>query len=127
VRASRSEYWSAGVPLLCAAHCLAAPLLLALAPAFASSELLEVGLMLAAGGVAVRMVMGGVRVHAGSRVWIPIVAGLALWALELTGSIPLVPSEGLTIAGSLCVAGGLIWNGRKRRARLRRCDCPAHR
>ncbi|HEX6041854.1 MAG TPA: hypothetical protein VFZ20_27675, partial [Longimicrobium sp.] len=37
----RMEAWAAAAPLLCAAHCLATPLVLALAPRFAPGEAAE--------------------------------------------------------------------------------------
>jgi hypothetical protein len=112
---------AAAVPLLCAAHCLAAPLLLVVAPSLAEAPALETGLILAGAGVALPLTVRGVRLHGAGRVWAPVVLGLLLWAVKLLGLEVGVGESVLAVAGSVAVATGLLWNARLRQ-RVECCD-----
>jgi len=127
VEAQRVDRWGWLVPMVCAVHCVAAPVLLVVAPAFASSTLVEGVLMAAAFFFAVVIVMAGVQVHGRAVVWIPISLGSLLWVAELAEAPISAPGTVLTVAGSLLLAGGLVWNSRLRAKARPACDCPAHR
>jgi hypothetical protein len=124
---SATDRWGWVVPIVCAVHCLAAPVLLVVAPAFATSTLLEGGLMAAASLVAVPTVAGGVQAHGRSIVWLPIAAGAVIWASELMELARGVPDTVLTVTGSLLLAGGLLWNARLRARAHDDCACTVHR
>jgi hypothetical protein len=104
---------SAAAPLLCVAHCLAAPLLVVMAPALAGNEGLEIGLMVISAAIAVIVLAAGVRRHGELVVWMPAIAGLSLWLL---GAI--LPGEMreqvLMVSGGILLAGGLFWDARLR-------------
>jgi hypothetical protein len=120
--------WAAAVPLLCAAHCLGAPLAVSLAPALAlpaaAEPLVQAATLLFAGWLGMR----GVAVHGRRAVFAPMAAGVALWiAGALAEGYAASAEQALVIAGSLAIAGGLWWNGRLRHdATCRACGCGAH-
>jgi hypothetical protein len=105
--------WSAAMPLLCVAHCLAAPLLLVIAPALAENKAVEAGLMGVSAVIALLVVGLGVRKHGEPQVWLPVVVGLGFWMSAL-----LTPGEAaerlLTVAGGVFLVGGLFWDARLR-------------
>jgi hypothetical protein len=124
---SRPSYWSAAVPAVCAVHCLAFPLLAVFAPALAPDPRTELLLMSITAAISVGLLIWGVRTHRKNRVWIPAIAGLALWAGALLsgshGRIELV----LEILGAVLIAAGLIWSAWLRHEALcGDCGCPAH-
>lgn len=122
----RAHYLPIAAPVLCALHCLAAPLLLAIAPAFARSAALEGGLMATALLVAVPTLARGVKVHGRYALWGLAAVGVALWAVELGGLAPSLPKASLTVGGSALLAGALMMNVRLRRRMAAGCDCPVH-
>jgi hypothetical protein len=118
--------WAAAAPLLCAAHCLAAQLLALNLPALAADEELERVLFAVSAAFALAATVRGVRRHGRGRIWIPVAGGIALWAASLAGWLAPLPEAATSMAGSLAVAGGLLWNGRLRHlAVCPGCGCPA--
>jgi hypothetical protein len=115
------------VPVLCALHCAAAPLLVGLLPALAVSGTMEWLLMGASLVIASAVAVAGVRVH---REWLipgALVVGFGVWGSSLAGFFEPLPEVGTTVVGSLTVAGALFWNGRRSmRVRGRACGCPGY-
>jgi len=100
-------------PLVCAAHCVATPVLVVVAPMlaptprlewafFAVSVALVSGAMLQASGVSGRM----------PRAWIPIMLGLGIWAGSLASWFEPVPEAVSTVIGAMMVSAALLWNAR---------------
>jgi hypothetical protein len=119
--------WSAAVPLVCAAHCLTAPLLVALAPALALPEALEPVVQGATVVFAGAVAWAGIRLHGRLAVLLPMAAGVALWAVALAAGWTGTRESAVVVAGSLAIAGGLWWNARLRhRATCHACGCGAH-
>ncbi|CAN5790821.1 hypothetical protein BH23GEM6_BH23GEM6_01490 [soil metagenome] len=113
--------WAAAAPLLCAVHCVATPVLLVIAPAIAVNQTLEYLMMGAAALISVAVGLSGFRHHGEALIWVPIIAGLALWAL---GSMSTTGFEErlLTASGGILLAAGLIWSARLlHRTRCRSC------
>jgi drug/metabolite transporter superfamily protein YnfA len=104
---------TAAAPLLCVAHCLAAPVLVVMAPALAGNGSVEIALMVISTMIAVTVLVTGVRRHGESLVWMPAIAGLSLWLLGL-----IIPGEmqerALMACGGILLAGGLFWDARLR-------------
>jgi hypothetical protein len=123
-----ADQWAVAVPLLCAVHCLAAPLLLVIAPSLVATPWMEGALMVVAAGLALPLVMQGVRSHGAWWIWIPAVAGLTLWGVELTRLPVGVSDVALTLGGSTLLAVAILLNARIRhRQGGNECSCPAHR
>ena len=115
---------AAAAPLLCAIHCVATPLLVAVMPAFAMGHTAEV-VMLAASVVLVGWATwSGTLVH--RHVGPALVAGLglSLWGGQLFGALPAVGGElGIALA-ALLTAAGLMWNARLRHSATEiGCSC----
>jgi MerC mercury resistance protein len=121
----RVEAWAAAAPLLCAVHCLAAPLLVALAPALAPGEAAERAFMAASlvlAGVASAL---GWRAHRRLAPPVIVAAGALLWLAHLTPAP--IPEVAATAGASVLMAAGTLWGARLRhRARCHRCGCVAH-
>lgn len=104
---------SAAAPLLCVAHCLAAPLFVVVAPALAGNKTVEIALMVASAAIALAVLVLGVRRHGEKLVWMPAIVGLSLWLLGI-----LSPGEmqerALMVSGGVLLAGGLFWDARLR-------------
>lgn len=97
------------------------------APALVPGEWLESSLMLASGILAIAVGMTGVRLHGRLAVWIPLVAGIVVWIASLAGWAEPLPETATTIAGSLLLAAGMVWNARLRHQTVcGKCGCPAH-
>jgi len=118
---------AAAAPVLCAAHCIATPLLVLLSPAFQMSSAVEYTVMAVAATLAILFLAWGVAAHGRAVVWIPAIAGLIVW---IGGEAVFGHSAGglwLHVAGSILLAGGLIWNAYLRHeATCSDCGCPAH-
>jgi len=112
---------------LCAVHCLAAPLLVSVAPA-ATTPGVEWGLLALAGAVSAAVLRSGFRAHGRSAPAAVAAACLALWAAVLGGWATALPAEAVTFATSIGVAAATYWSGRLRHtAACEMCGCPAHR
>jgi hypothetical protein len=118
--------WAALAPLACAVHCLLAPALVLVAPAFAATAAFERGFMLAAAVIAAAALVLAGRRHGDARPWLPVAVGLALWTVAALGLHAPMPEPAVTGAGGLAMFAGVVWSSRLR-ARLEsdRCDCPA--
>ena len=119
--------WAAAVPLLCAVHCVASPVLVMAAPALAPGRGGEAVVQAASAVLAALMAWSGIRAHGRRAVLAPMVAGLALWgAPAMTGWTG--AAETLAhAAGGVLLAGGMIWSARLRHdAACHHCGCPAH-
>jgi hypothetical protein len=127
VEADGVDRWGWMVPMVCAVHCLAAPVMLVIVPAFASSPLVEGALMAVAFLFAVPIVLAGVQVHGRATVWLPIAFGSLLWIAELAEAPIPAPGTVLTVSGSLLVAMGLVLNSRLRARARSACVRPAPR
>jgi hypothetical protein len=119
--------WAAAVPLLCAAHCMAAPLLVAAAPALAVSEAMEPVVQLATLVFAAVMAALGVRVHRRPAVFAPVAAVTVIWLAAGAAGLEGLAETAVAVVGSLAVAAGLWWNARLRHdATCRACTCSSH-
>lgn len=118
------EMGAAAAPLLCAAHCIAMPLVVAFAPRLAVFEEHERAVMAAALVLALLTTGLGLRVHRRASPLLLVAAGGLAWLASFPA---LSLGEPLTIAASLLMAGGTLWSARLRhRATCSRCGCPAH-
>jgi hypothetical protein len=118
--------WPVAAPLLCAVHCLSAPALVLVAPTLARSRLVEGLIMVLALGVVMPMAIRAYRSHGSVLPGVPLVAGIGLWGVEFAHLHLPFPAAALTVAGSLFLAGGLLWGEHLRRSAGRGCDCPVH-
>jgi hypothetical protein len=120
--------WAAALPLLCAAHCVASPLLVLAAPALALSEGSEAAVKLASAALAAGLVWSGVRAHGRLAVALPVLAGAAVWAAAAALGADGAAERLWTAAGAVLLAAGMSWNAQLRhRATCRACGCAAHR
>lgn len=120
----RMEAWAAAAPLLCAVHCMAAPLVLALAPRFAPGEAAERAVLAGSILLAATAAALGRRVHGR---WAPLLVVLAGALLWLAGLVARLPEEPATIGASVLLAAGTLWSARLRHnATCPRCGCHAH-
>jgi len=111
----------------CAVHCLAAPLLVSVAPAAATPEV-EWALLLLASAVSAVVLRSGFRAHGRIAPVLIAVVCVALWIAVLGGAEIGVPEELATIAASVTLAAATYWSGRLRHsAECQSCGCPAHR
>jgi hypothetical protein len=118
--------WSAAAPVLCAIHCIATPLVVAVAPNLALGEPFERGLKAGSAVLAVAVLRGGVRVHRRWQVLVPVLAGFLLWLLSGLAGGGEAREVLLSALGGLLVAAGMLWNGRLRHiAVCRSCSCAA--
>jgi hypothetical protein len=118
--------WAAMAPVLCAAHCVAAPLLVLVVPAAAVGSTAERVLWGATALLAAGFLAWSIRAHRQGWVAVPVVAGLALWGAGLFDLVP--ASETLTtVVGALLVSGGMVASAWLRHRRTcGDCGCPAH-
>lgn len=123
---SRLSTWAPAAPLLCAVHCVAAPLLVTLLPSLNLGEGLEWWLFAAVLPIAVGVLVAELRVHRHRRIPVVVAAGAALWAASLAGWLEPAPETVTTTLGSLIVAGAMVWSARLRHAATcRDCGCPS--
>jgi hypothetical protein len=107
--------WPAALPILCAAHCLLAPLLVLFAPVVAPTRAVEVALLVLTAALTVFFLRQGVRSHGRPAVWLPALVGLTAWAaahFALRGTAETLVEMG----GALLLAVGLVWNAWLRHA-----------
>lgn len=118
------EAGAAAAPLLCAVHCIAAPLAVALAPRLALPEAHERVVMAASICLAVLVSLAGIRSHRRAAPLLIVAAGALLWGAPL--AVPSIPETVATVAASLLLAVGTLWSARLRhRATCADCGCPA--
>ena len=105
---------AAAAPLLCAVHCVATPLLVAVLPAFAMGHRAEVVLFVASVVLVGWATLSGSRVHRHAEPALVVGLGLSVWGGLLFGALPAIGGElGIALA-ALVTAGGLVWNARLR-------------
>jgi energy-coupling factor transporter transmembrane protein EcfT len=122
---SKTLSWTCAVPVLCALHCAAAPLLVGLLPVLALSSTVEWVLMGASMVLATVVAVAGVRAHREWRIVGVMALGFVVWILSLAGVFAPIREVATTIVGSLIVAAGLFWNARRSvRVRGQACGCP---
>jgi hypothetical protein len=104
--------WASVAPVACAIHCVATPLLVAVAPAFAVGETAEWVLFGLTLGLVAWALTSGLRRHGNVRPAIVILPALGVWMASLLHVFHPIPEEATTALAALVVAGGLIWNAR---------------
>lgn len=119
--------WAGALPLVCAAHCMATPLLVLAAPALALSDGGEALVKAASALLAAAVAWGGFRLHRRGEALLLVALGVAVWAavvaLDAHGPVGRLGSG----AGGVLLAGGMFWNAQLRhRAACRDCGCPGH-
>ncbi|MBW3655159.1 MAG: MerC family mercury resistance protein [Gemmatimonadetes bacterium] len=119
--------WAAALPLLCSVHCLAAPLLAVLAPAFAIAPAAEHAVQLASAVLAVALAWSGLRAHGRTIVLSPPALGMGVWAAPEIAGLGGGAEQAAHVAGGLILAAGMLWNGHLRhQPACHHCGCPAH-
>ncbi|HEX8317170.1 MerC domain-containing protein [Longimicrobium sp.] len=119
--------WAAALPLLCSVHCVAAPLLTVVAPAFAIAPATEHAVQFASAVLAVIMAWSGLRAHRRTIVLAPMALGMGVWAVAETVGVGGAAEQAAHVAGGLLLAAGMLWNGHLRHhASCHHCGCPAH-
>jgi hypothetical protein len=122
-----SATWPAAVPLLCAAHCLALPVLVLFAPALAPDPRIELAVLGGAATISVAVLAAGYRVHRRGEVWVPATLGIALWVIAHAAWLHGPGELALEAGGALLIAGSLIRGAWLRHLALcDGCGCPAH-
>jgi hypothetical protein len=119
--------WAAAVPLLCAVHCLASPVLVMAAPALALGHRGEAVVQATSAVLAAMMAWSGIRAHGRRAVLAPMLAGLVLWSAPALAGWTGAAETLAHAAGGVLLAGGMIWSARLRHtAACHHCGCPAH-
>lgn len=119
--------WAAALPLLCAAHCVASPLLVLAVPALGWGHEAEPIVQAASALLAAGTAWSGIRQHNRPVVLLPMLAGVALWVIAALLDLHGVAEAVTGVAGGLLLAGGMLWSGRLRHdAACHHCGCPAH-
>jgi hypothetical protein len=119
--------WAAALPLLCAAHCVASPLLVLAVPALGWGHQAEPLVQAASALLAAVAAWSGLRAHTRPVVLVPMAAGVALWMASAVLDLHGMPEAAAGVAGGLLLAGGMLWSGRLRHdAACHHCGCPAH-
>jgi len=112
-RAARVPF-AAVAPLVCVVHCLAAPLLLSLAPSLAENRLVEAVLVAIASVVGIGTIIRGIRLHERLQALFPLAAGISVWVAALTIPDSPVPEVVLMVVAGVLVAGAMFWDARLR-------------
>jgi MerC mercury resistance protein len=127
VGGSAAVDWAAAVPMLCAVHCVATPVLVMAAPALALGHGAEAVVQAVSAALAALMAWSGIRAHGRRAVLAPMAAGLLLWAAPALAGWTGAAETLAHAAGGVLLAGGMVWSARLRhRAACRHCGCPAH-
>ena len=126
-RAAAAIGWAAAVPLLCAVHCIAAPVLVLAAPALALDGGVEAAAQGFSAALAALAAWSGIRAHRRWTVLAPMTAGLALWTTPAAIGWAGLAESAAHAAGGVLLAAGMVWSARLRhRAACASCGCPAH-
>lgn len=127
MRSTQPALWSTAAPLVCAVHCVAAPVTVLLVPALIAPVWMEPGLMFLSIVLAIGFGASGFRVHRRTIIGLPLAAGTLVWIASLAGWLEPLPETVTTVAGSLLLAAGMVWNARFRHQTVcGSCRCPAH-
>jgi hypothetical protein len=110
-------------PLMCAFHCIAAPVMVLVVPGVALSGRAEWLLLSLTGALAAWLFARGWLLH--RRVLFAAVGlgGLLLWSLSVAHLTRGVPEAVSTMLGALAVAAAMYGNSRAQRG-TSRCSCP---
>ncbi len=112
-------------PLVCAVHCLAAPLFASGAPLLASAPA-EWGFFAAGAALPLAASLEAYRHHRRPAPVLAVAAAIAAWALSLGGAWWALPEEATTAAACAALAAASVWSARVRhRAACDGCGCPA--
>ena len=99
----------------CSLHCALTPFLIVVAPALALTEGVERGVWVGTAVLgAVMLALGPARRNAA--VVLTFAGGAALWAASLAGWLEPLPETVTSAAGSLTLAGALLWSVREYQA-----------
>ncbi len=109
-------------PVLCALHCLAAPLLIVAAPALAPNPAVERAMFVGSALLAVIIVVRALRLGAPAAALILVAVGIGIWGASVWIGLASLPERATTVLGSMMVAVGLVWSGRACPAE-RSCEC----
>jgi hypothetical protein len=104
--------WTSIAPLVCAIHCLATPLLVAVAPSVVVGPQAEWALLGLTVVLVIVALIAGLRSHRDLRPAPLLAAGLAVWVGSLLHVFHPLPEEPVTAVAALVVATGLVWNSR---------------
>jgi hypothetical protein len=96
---------------LCGVHCLLTPAIVLVLPALALSEVVERWVLLGTAASGFLIVGLGPARHRG-RILAILSAGVAFWFASLGGWLEPAPEAVTSAAGSLVVAGALLWSAR---------------
>jgi hypothetical protein len=118
---------AAAAPLLCAAHCIATPLLVLFVPMLVFPLAVEYAILVGTLTLATALLWRGFRIHGNRWVALPATLGALLWiGGELTGSHS-TPVLILHAVGGILIAAALVWSARLRHEALcGGCGCTAH-
>ncbi len=123
----RASGWFGAIPAICAAHCLAMPILASTLPFFAATHAWEVWLVALSGLLATLILATSWRLQGRWVVWTLASLGFAVWIAALAGWLGTLPESLMSPLGGLLVASSLFWNGHLRhQAVCRSCACPVH-
>lgn len=111
--------WTSVAPLVCVAHCLATPVVVAVAPGLMPGARIEWLLLAATVAVAGAAVRASSRTHGELLPFVPVGLGLLVWTAGILHAFHPLPEEPVIAASALTVAVGLLWNSRLRCARHR--------
>jgi len=102
--------WVSAAPVLCAAHCLATPVLVLALPSFAVGTAAELVLFTLSALLAVGFTAWAVGSHGRMGVALPVLVGLGIWGAGLFDLVPGVSETVTTVTGALILAAGLVWS-----------------
>ncbi len=102
--------WVSAAPVLCAAHCLATPVLVLALPSFAVGAVAELVLFTLSALLALGFTAWAVGSHGRMVVALPVLAGLGIWGGGLFDLVPGVSETVTTVTGALILAAGLVWS-----------------
>lgn len=115
------------MPVICAFHCVATPLLASTLSLLTLTHAFEQWLLAASAVLAVFSVASTWRVHGRGSVWVLLVLGFMVWEASVAGWLGPLPEAAMSPVGGLIVAATLVWNGRLRHGAVcGECTCPAH-
>jgi hypothetical protein len=101
-------------PLICAVHCVAAPLLVGVAPGLAPTPTAEWILLAVAVSIAAPVLVRGVSRTRELLALLTGAVGVLIWLLSVLGTLDPAPEEVTTTLGSLLLAASLVMRMRQR-------------
>lgn len=104
--------WTAAAPVACAVHCALMPIAAFAAPSVVTGGGVEWGLLTVTLLVSVYALTLGAKTHGSLVPLAPVGLGLTIWVASLLFSDRVPAAEFTTMAASILVASGLLWNSR---------------